>query len=262
MTYAYGLTTECTEMDGSPVEQSAEDSFRATVTLRCAWDDRYNLAAELVDTIYARLPVIGARQKSISIVPFTHVDGATEVLSASYECAVVTVEYVRDKDTPDEDGGELFSESLEPSTENLPITWEKFKWKNGPPISAGEVPGMPFPSMDYMLTKYNLNSIPAAALTLVGCCNDTAVLAKTLGQTFPTQTLLFHPPTLQRKVSIGSESSLKWTANYRFTFKPQGWNKFWNVSKAGGPGWDTLQVWNGSAFVDYDQYPPASFSGL
>lgn len=261
---AYSFTTPCAEMNGSPVEVAGKDSFKATVTLRCTWANRYSLAGEIAGwSLYPNLSATGARARSISITPFTVVNNETPAQNASYENALVVVEYVFDKDTPDEDGGTLFSESLEPTAQNLTQPWESFKWKSGPQIQAGEAPSKILRGLDYVLTKYNLSAIPAAALTLVGCCNDATVSASTLGLSFDAETLLFNPPSLQRTVTIGSSPSKKWTAAYRFTYKPEGWNKFWNARKSGGPGWDTLQVKTpAGGYVDYDQYPPASFSGL
>jgi len=262
MTYAYGLTTECYELDGSPVEEATDTSFKATVKLRCPWSVRRTLSAELSDYTTYGGGVVAARARSISIEPFTHVQGADGVLAADYEDAIVTVQYVFDKDTPSEDGGDLFSESLEPTAQNLTMQWQRFRWKTSQKnVEEGEKPSKILRGLDYVLTKYNLASIPAAALTLVGCCNSAAVTASTLGLTFAAQTLLFNPPTIQRKVSLGSSPSLKWTATYRLTYNAGGWNKFW-VAHDNPPVWDTLQVHTGAGYVDYVQYPPADFSGI
>ncbi len=264
MPYAYGLTTECYELDGSPQESYNEGSFKGTIRLRCAWANRYALAGEIANyTLWPLAAGLAARSRSMSILPFSQVQGATVNLSADYEQAVLTVDYVFDKDTPQESGGELFAESLEPTAQNLTQDWQSFKWKNGPQIEPGEAPSKLFKGLDYVLTKYNLAAVPAAALTLVGCCNAAQVVSATLGLTFPAQTLLFNPPSLQRKVSAGSSPSLKWTATYRMSYNPGGWNTFWNARKAGGPGWDTLQVkLPAGGYVDYVQYPPAAFSGF
>jgi len=262
MTYAYGLTTECYELDGSPVEEATDTSFKATVKLRCPWSVRRTLSAELSDYTTYGGGVVAARARSISIEPFTHVQGADGVLAADYEDAIVTVQYVFDKDTPSEDGGDLFSESLEPTAQNLTMPWEPFVWAiGGQQIEPGEAPAKILRGLDYVLTKYNLASIPAAALTLVGCCNNATVTASTLGLTFAAETLLFNPPTIQRKVSLGASPSLKWTATYRLTYNAGGWNKFWH-SRATTPLWDSLLVFNGSTYVPYKHYPPAAFSGI
>lgn len=262
MTYAYGLTTECYEMNGSPVEEATDTSFTATVKLRCPWSDRNSLSAELSNYTAYQSGVVQARARSIGIVPFTAVQGAGPSLQADYEDAIVTIQYVFDKDTPSESDGVLFSESLEPTAQNLTMQWESFIWKTSQiPILQGEQPGKILRGMDYVLTKYNLAAIPSAALTLVGCCNLAAMTASTLGLTFAAQTLLFNPPSLQRKVSLGPSPENKWTATYRLTYKPEGWNKFWN-SRVNPPAWDMMQVWTGAAWIDYTHYPPASFAGI
>lgn len=263
MSYAYGLSTECYELNGSPVEEATDTSFTATVRLRCPWPLRRQLAAELSDyTLYQGASGVAARVRSISIAPLTDVQGAGSLLEADYEEAVLTVRYVFDRDTPTEDGGDLLSETLEPTAQNLTMAWERFRWAaGGQSLEPGEVPSKILRGMDYVLTKYNLSAIPAAALTLVGCCNDAPVTAVTLGLTFPAETLLFNPPTLHRKVSLGPSAENRWTATYRFTYKPEGWNTFWNAH-ADPPRWDSIQIHNGAGYVAYQQYPPASFSGL
>jgi hypothetical protein len=264
MSYAYGLTTECTEMNGSPVEVATTDSFEATVTLLCPWAVRRSLADEVgINTLYLASPTIKARARSITITPYTSVNAATPTLSTSYECALVVVRYAFDAKTPDTGDDEtLFSESLEPTAQYLTQSWESFKWKNGPLMQPGEAPGKLFRGMDYVFTRYDLLYVPAT-IGLVGCCNNAAITARTIGWTFAAETLLFNPPSLQRKVSIGPSPTFKWTVTYRLTYHPQGWNTYWNAKKSGGPGWDTIQIWvPGTGYVDYKGYPPASFSGI
>lgn len=262
---AYSFTTACSEMPGSPVEVVGDDTYTATVTLRCAWADRYALGGEIAAySLYPNVPASLARAKTITIRPFTCVNNITPAQNASYEEAILVVEYVFDSETPqDGGGGDLIAESLEPTAQNLGLDGFMFRWKSGGEgVQPGERPSLIFRGFDYVLTKFNKTAIPAAAKSLVGCCNNAQVSAPTLGLTFAAETLLFNPPSIQRKVVIGSTPSLKWTITYRFTYQPGGWNAFWRAARAAGPGWDTLQVWRGGAWVDYAQYPLAAFTGL
>ena len=260
---SYNFTTTCAEADGSPVETATDESFKAVVTLHCAWADRWELAAEISNLLlYPNAPGTLARAKSITIRPFTRVANTTPAQNADYEMAEVTTEYVFDRDTPEEQNQELIAEAIEPTAQNLTLDWQYFRWKTANlKVQPGEAPSLIFRGLDYVLTKYNVVAVPATALTLVGCCNNAQITSPTLGLTFAAQTLLFNPPSIQRRIVLGETPEFKWTLTYRFTFNAGGWNKFWNA-RLNPPAFDTLQVFRGGAWADYQQYPPASFSGL
>ncbi|MGO8752874.1 MAG: hypothetical protein ACLQNE_43580 [Thermoguttaceae bacterium] len=262
MAYDYGFQTPCWEIDGSPVEVGTLDNFRATVSLRCAWGDRYSLAAEQAAfLLYPRLPGTLARCKSITIRPYTKCQGA-DSYGGTYEDALVVSEYVWDRRSPQQDqNGDLFSESLEPTAEHLTLDPSCFQWSDGTPLDQNEAPGLLIRGLDYVLTHYNLSAIPAAALTLVGCVNEATVSSYTLGISFPAQTLLFNPPTCQRKVMMGPSPNLTWTVTYRFTYKACGWNQFWN---ARGQKFDTLKAYDAASqtYTSYTQYTPSAFTGF
>lgn len=268
--FPYGFSTPCREEDGSPTEQYTDSGFHATVSLLCDWDQRYNLAGEVsAYVLYPRNPSSLARCRNISIVPYTKSQGNDFTYQwCIYDTAKVTLEYVFDKKSPQTT--DLYSEELDPTAEHLTLDYRNFRWKTLSPdpkspgsnvrmLEEGEAPSMLMRGLDYVLTAYNLSSVPAAALTLIGCVNNAAVTAKYLGMTFAKDTLLWNPPSVQRKVQIGSATSLKYTATYRMTFKTTGWNKYWNAKNN---TWDIIQRWNGSTWVDYYQYPQVAFTGF
>ena len=91
--------------------------------------------------------------------------------------------------------------------------------------------------------------------------NEATVSSYTLGISFPAQTLLFNPPTCQRKVMMGPSPNLTWTVTYRFTYKACGWNQFWN---ARGQKFDTLKAYDAASqtYTSYTQYTPSAFTGF
>ena len=263
MSYPYGFATPCTEMAGSPQEAVTLDSFRATVRLRCAWTNRIALANEAA--LFHRYPrMLYARCKSITVAPMPeNGPNGVDSIGLTYESAIVQLEYVFDKDTPDESGSDLFSESIDPTAENLTLDPANFWWKSGgEALKDNEAPARLLKGLDYVLTLYNRPSIPTAAFALVGFVNDAPFATRTLGKVWLLGTLLFNPPNCQRKVTMGPTPSLTWTTTYRFAYKPDGWNKFWNPRKAGGAGNDNLRCWRGGAIVDYDQYEAGDFDAL
>lgn len=259
----YNFFTPCAELDGSPTEAATLDSYRAVVQLRCAWEDRYSLASEVSAlSIYQRNPESLARATSVAIEPLTRVLSADESsLWGVYEESKITIEYTWSKKSPQADGnGELWSEELQPTAEHLTVDPTNLRWKTAvAALSKEQAPGMLVRGLDYVLTHFDVASIPAAALTLVGCVNNATVTGLFLGLAFPAETLLFNPPTAIRRVVMGPTPSLKWTVTYRLTYKACGWNRYWDPKMG---AFDSIQRYNGSTWVDYKQYTPAAFTGL
>ena len=262
-TNPYGFTTACTEEDGSPLEVVTTKSYKATVTLICAWADRYNLATEQADyLLYPRQPYTLARVKSISITPFTRSLGADPTWYCNdYEQAKIVTEYSFDAETPQKNGADLWSESLEPTAEMQTLPPVNLYWASGKQLSTD---GSPYPTkllpgFDYVMTHYNLASIPAAVLGIEpGSCNNADFTSYTLGLTFPTQTLMFNPAHTERRVNMGSSTSLNWNVTYRFTYRKNGWNKYWN---------NTSQAWKNiytdkAATQQLVLHPPVAFTGF
>ena len=191
------------------------------------------------------------------MAPFTKVNNVEASQNASYEDALVVTEYIWDRKTPQSNGADLFSETLEPTAEFLTLDYTQFRWQNGDPLTEGEAPGMLQRGLDYVLTHHNLQAIPSAALSLIGAVNDAPVTSYTLGLCFAAGTLLFNPPCCQRRVAVGPNPTLTWTVTYRLTYKPQGWNYFWRTETQ-----QFEQICLQSSGAVYNQYTPAPFTGL
>lgn len=256
-------------MEGSPTEQWDANGFSATRVLRCAWSSRFTLADELLGgdsgrgALYEPKTSTGARATGIAMGP----PGGTMLpisgTIAGYNNAELTVTYGNGPG----DSADLVSESLEPTAEFLTLPPEKFLWGSGTvgtgvDLEEDEAPGMLIRGMDYVLTRYQVPYIPIALTTLPGKVNDATVTASLLltspgvCMAFAAETLLFGNPTLQRTTK--TDNSPCWTINYRFSYRPSGWNKYWR-SGASTPGYETLYEKGGSA---YKSYPTASFAGI
>lgn len=229
----------------------------AKVTLRCAWDDRFLLMADLIgnNRVWPNGGfVIPPMVQSCGAVP-DHGAYITVGQACVYEHALVTVNYSHNI-------VDVFSESLEPTAEFITVDHKQFRWgaADGEVLLEGEAPGFLLRSCNLVRTLYNLPSLPADILSLVGMSNDDDYTSTLLGLTFPEETLLFQPPMPSR--TFTTTGTTGWTLQMKFSSKPQGWNKFWRGSILGvNPGevgnWDEIYHINGGL---YKPHPPADFS--
>ena len=255
------------ELDLSPQEQVAPHNYTATCQFKCAWADRYdvmNYFAYGSGQMYPRWN-IPARVRGIGCVPFGAATGTLlDVVGQKlmqYEHALVTVQFVLDSQTPKGSGNEdLISESIEPTAEFQTISPFGLVWESDfSGLTPEEAPGILRRGLNFCLTRYNVPYVPTAILSLAGCCNAAPVACRYLGLTFPAETLLFSPPQMQQKIS--TEGASPWTLNFRFSFKPHGWNKFWR-SETGQ--WEAIyrHVVSGGGDVEIKPFPPGDFSQI
>jgi hypothetical protein len=79
-----------------------------------------------------------------------------------------------------------------------------------------------------------------------------------LGITFPAQTLLFNPPTINRKITTAGAQA--WTVACRFSYRASGWNKSW---RAATQQWEQVYYRNPSgsgSTAPYNNFSTADFS--
>jgi hypothetical protein len=247
------ITVAHEELEGSPQETFDAAGFHATRKLKCEWYDRFQLAAELKGTvaygsenITVTQPQLypaysSARVVSVSIEPFgkvgAHEDDEDELVDtqwASYPFAMLNVEYASpvavdfgggaNNNDPD---GAIVEESLEPFAEFINLPGRNLFWFNGDKVTDTEAPGHLQRGCQWVYKKKNLPYVPPATLTLIGKVNVISLYSYSLGLTFAAETLLYNPPRLIRqKFATGAASG--WDLEYRFTYRPTGWNKFYN----------------------------------
>lgn len=247
------------EMADSPHESfPAIGSFHATVQLRCAWQDRFTLmryATTDGGMLYPRAPGTLARCRSASAVPapgkLSAEDESGSAL-ACYDKALVTLQFVRDKRTPETT--QLVSETIQPTSEHVTRDPSLFRWgsANGDRLEPMEAPSVLVRGLDYLITFHEVYIVPAAILTLPGYVNSSAVTTRLLGLTFPAETLLFQPPTITRRIT--SKEIGAWTCAFRFSYRASTWNKPWHAKDQ---KFDTLYTIGGNR---YRSYPLADFA--
>jgi hypothetical protein len=229
-------------------DYDVEGGFSASVTVRCAWLDRFTLMADVIGRQWP--DSAAAWCNSIGCVP----DKTNYTVSGQeivYSDALVTLKYgTKVKD--------LFSDSLEPTAEFITADHKQFRWTaaTGVPLLEAEAPGYLMRSCNLVRTLYQRPSIPADILDLVGTSNSAAYTSSTLGLTFGIEKLMFQPPTLNRAYKTNGTEG--WTITVKFAYKPQTWNKFWRAAAGGGVGgWDTIYHVSGG---QYKPHPPSSFA--
>jgi len=237
--------------------------FTASAQLMVPWANREQAVTDILinRVLYPRFPLAGARATTASIKPFESLSILDGFL-AEPEYAIITVNYNQadDANSDNPDDIQYFSESLEPSAEFQTLDYRKFRWgsSTGQKLTQDQAPGRLIIGCDYIQTRYGLPSLPAAILQ-PGAVNDAPVTAALLGVTFDTETLLYQNSQPQRNISLTGSNF--WTMASRFSYRPDGWNKFWNEGKTGGAGWDQIYAQDaGGAWAVYKNFPPRDFS--
>lgn len=260
------ITAAYEEVDESPVEAYTSRGFEARRILQCDWQDRLVLAGQLRGGLQAGqqgytytppqpyphyTPAVVA---DVRIEPFGAPRASGVATELNYELARLTVEYRIPERGSDEQA--LVSESLEAAAEFLTLPAEKFYWDSqaATPISESEAPAKLLRMLDWVYIRHQLVEVPSAVLGLVGCVNASAVTSTTLGLTFPAETLLYNPPRLQREFT--TEGAKAWSATFRFTYRPDGWNKF---PRRGSGVFQNMYDAGGQVFRPYT---PADFTQL
>ena len=95
-------------MHGTKKEGASATSFTASVNLKCAWDDRFTLADDLVTNERSWPYFAPAKARQVSITP-VYAKYTTSAQTCEYEEAILSVNYSTDADR------DLITESIEPT---------------------------------------------------------------------------------------------------------------------------------------------------
>jgi hypothetical protein len=250
-------------MHGSVQESFDEQGFSGSVVLMCAWSARHDLVADILSNLRPWPSFTGwsfpARARSASIKPL-ETQYAVADQSIIYNKALVTVNYRNKLDESEATGGIIFTESIEPVAQNLLLDPTHFRLGNaeGRTLKDNECPTKIDLICKIVRTLYRLPTIPAQAFNNIYKTNDSAYSSVLLGKTFPEDTLLFQPP--RTSLTVTTSGTEGYDLGMEFVYCPDGWNKFWNPLKAGGPGYDILwDVFNDREHKNHEQ---GDFSSL
>ena len=219
-----------TELANSPSEVYSASGFQATMKVVFPWKQRKAFFIELLSGggLYPHDITLGAVVRGIKVDPYPDSeveDLATGLGLADYTNGLATISYgIPDGETGGPLGEPEIDQSLEPSAEFLTQDAKGFAWKDGDKFKQllpAEAPGKIFQSCEYVVTIRGSSALSLSILDKIGKCNSVSVFSDQLGVSFPAETLLFGTPSLTKN----SNGTLNVT--YRFTYRPNGWNKFW-----------------------------------
>lgn len=254
----------CSRVPGYPQEDISRPSITVMDKLQCVWEERIKLAKILVglvvgDTGYpphkydsGLEPLVGIYVKSVKIEPVIGLEPSSEPLG-KYTKAQLTVTYGSlEYDLPEEEEVTYINESVEPAAEFLTLSTKGLYWGTGEDkkeLIASEAPAIIVRMVDWVYTLYRIKTIPNWIWTYPGCVNDGNIISRRLNRIFAAGTLLCGNPALSKEVT--SEGTRSWTITVRFTYRPEGWNKFPRVSEGGALSFETIYNSVGTPKVFY-----------
>lgn len=228
------------------------------------WEDRHNLVSELLNSYYSDL---------------TNVQNSkiTDSDSQPLKCNSVTFKNFGDVDSVD--GGPekaIFTASYKTLSSEVQRRGDVSNWKlnisfAGEAVTLGQVKKWEWDSTGKKLSPddENVNAVkvlPHADVSVTGrwdTVNKTSV-SETLGKInsggfigFGAHTLLFTGLDVQEEDTTTTDD-YKYNITYHFSWKPNGWNSFWNQEEN---KFDTLKHAEGGGAFSYP-YSDTSFSSL
>jgi hypothetical protein len=265
------------EENGSPTIEITTEGHRGTRILRCEWSDAVKLATEVVNVLFtfSTSPRIALYCQSAKIAPAPNSKNTGTGTRSSYGHALVTCTYETRRVTYETPSGIKIAESFEPSMEYRQANHKILQWgtdvepegENTIELKESESPGQPNRLMDYQITYYEQENVPAGILDVFDRVNSNIIYPQTEGLSqliFRPETLLYNPPSLNHKITEGNKSL--WDISYKFTYRPNyhngvyyGWNYFWRTASQ---TYQTIYVKASSGGGRFYTFPATDFSGL
>lgn len=262
------------------VEAYPEGRFTSQITFRCLWAARHTLARQLVGrTTTGTFPALTyvmpavhpandyAFVKDIASItgfprskPDADGSGAASQSYPDYTYADLVVNYELPPWGDSGPGGNEFTEEgIEGTSEFLTLPSDNLIWDADPKVALDKMaaPSIKMNSLVFNWRISNINVLPQAVITLIGCVNDSVLQFRTLGMVVQPETLLYSPPSLKRYIYANGAGA--WDASFRFPYRPTGWNKFF---RSGSVIPEAIAKRVGATTVPFKPYTPASFTQL
>ena len=261
---------DCWEILNTATYTTGVQGSSASVTLGCAYANRYALASDLLTNWRVWPGTTGTGAPRVQNVTDITGWGNPTVQAASndqifdYEEGRVTVEYspMAGDFNPDP-GTDLILETLEGEVDGKRLSGgdqSNLHWDSigGRYILPGEAPVRQVNMLKLQRAYIGLAAIPADIYNLIGYCTDAAYTSTILGFTFPAETLKMNYPYAQRSIRTNGDSG--WNLTVSMTYKATGWNTEWRVD--GGVGsagaYETMYTNVG----EYKNFPLGDFSNI
>lgn len=275
------ITVPYEELSRTALETIDGDGASAVVSYKCAWADRFTLAREMLgfvdvddqgNTLYTlphRYPhrpddILNWFAVRYQMRPFFNAqitrdaERSNDVEDiASFPDAELQVFYTTTP-TP------LFRETIEGWEEFLTLPHAGVQWLsdggNGENIDPSEAPQKHIIGWTWVITFFNLRTVPKEILSLTGTTNELPMTALSVPSVddpayFEAGQLLMQPFAMERMTL--PDGSAGWILTLRINVHPKTWNHQWRQNQESG-GWDQLSF--GGAAIE--NHPPADWSIL
>lgn len=251
----------------------------ASVTLMCAYADRYNAAADLIQHFreYPYNPEVGLelyctsanvrtptsecwdvdnQEQVCDYAETAYIDASYELVYTVFTSAKGKIEKANDPTTGDE---VTITETLTDMSEFMTIKSRALNWNTSGKLVPDDVPQTKFNKRLVLeRSEDGLTAVSADLLTLSGKCNQADYVSSIIGTTFKAETLLFAGASVTYNVL-----SSRYSLNFKLMIKndgsaasPKGWNYFWD---ADAQIWDMMKKQDGTVVKPYE---PDDFSWL
>jgi len=252
----------------SPREDIRAASMEATRYLQCDWADRLVLARDLLgytqrsgEMVIHHRPHVYPHHSALSAeVAAVSPAGAPAPAGGAMAWAKarlrVTYRPPAFGSAGDDPARALVSESIEPAAEFLTVPAEDLYWDAAQEEPLGDDYELPklVRMAEWVYTRHRMPYIPAGTWSLIGRVNASAVTSARLNASFAAETLLYQPPQLYRRTT--SDGTDGWDITYRFTYRPDGWNKFYRPGET-----DPQPIYDAAGTV-FKPYAAADFSAV
>lgn len=258
----------CREIQDTKREGARIDGLTASVTLGCAFTDRFALMYDLLfgNAGYGRAWPYGGALFCTGVEAADGPPGQAQTAplnTQGYEVeqSYVVATYSTPSMNPNQPDVGNVTENLEPTCEFQTLPHTDFIWDGAGQIvlKPEEAPAKQNRGVNYVRTLSKIEPpLPIELITLQGCVNNGSIVSTSLGLTFPAETLMYRGVSLSRTMQPGADpdaADLAWNMTLKFGVKYSEWNKFWR-----GPleGWQGFKI--KATGAAYKNYPPEDFS--
>ena len=264
---------DCWEIKDTARSTIGLDGNGASVTLGCAYADRFDLAQDLLSFRRVFPGYGGTGAPRVSNCDNIRGWGDATVQAASSDQILDFVEarmdvtyepLAADIPAPGTEPYDLVLETLEGEVDGKRLDASRFLWSDpaSPPanpefvVTPGESPVRQVNRMKWSREFIGLATLPVQLYPLIGKVNQAAFSSTVLGYTFQPETLRFNYPYASR--TIRTDGATGWNLKLSMSFKEETWNKFWRIQGGTGDGgYEDIYIKNGPV---YKNYPLADFS--
>lgn len=275
------ITVPYEELERTALETIDEDGANAVVSYKCAWADRFTLAREMLGVVD-----VDQSGNTFYVLPHRYPHRPSDIqnwFAIRYQMRPffgpeITQDTERSTDTekiasfPDAELQVFYSTTPTPLYRETLEGWEEFltlphvglTWASDGPdaanIDPSSAPQKHLLGMTWMITFFNLRTVPKEILSLWGTVNEVPMQALSVPSitdpfVFNAEQLLMQPPFMERMTL--PDGSAGWILTLRMNAHPKTWNHHWRQDKQVA-GWDELKYGDTTIL----NHPPADWSRL